>query len=156
MNNKLKIAIVSATVATISTVSFTPALAASYNDSGQKINFFDRVALMLGFKKNLSPEKKAQRIEEMKQKHESKLSARLDGLVAEGKITESQKTELRQKIDAIEQAKLNSAGQTQQQKKEATKQARDDLKAWAEANGISLGDIMPQKQPGQHHGNTQN
>lgn len=151
MNNKVKLAIISVTVASVSAFSVAPALAASYDANGQKIGFFDRVALMLGFKKDLSPEKKAARIESMKQKHEAKQSARLDALVSSGKITEAQKIELKAKLDAIEQAKMSSAGQTKQQRKEATEQVRNDLKSWAEANGLNLADLVPNKAQSPRH-----
>jgi len=156
LNNKLKIAIVSSLVLTTSVMSAAPALAANYDNSGNKIGFFERIGLMLGFKKVLSPEKQAQRIEEMKQRHEAKLNTRLDALVGAGTISEAQKNELKTKIDAIQQAKLSSAGKTKEEKKQAFKQARTDLKAWAEANGIDLGQIMPKRAQGNKHGMMQN
>lgn len=153
MNNKLKIAIISTTVATVSLLSAGPAMAATYVD-GQKVGFFDRVALMLGFKKNLTPEQKTQRIEEMKQRREAKLNTRLDGLVSAGKIIEAQKTELKAKLDAIQLAKLNSAEQTKDGRKQAAKQAHDELKAWAESNGINLSDILPNRPAGRKGAHT--
>lgn len=149
MNNKLKVALISASVAVIGSMSVPTALAANQLD-GKHLSFFDRVALMLGFKSNITPEKRDQKIEQMKQKHEAKLNSRLDQLVADGKLTEAQKTELKTKLDAINQLKFENASKTPQERKQATKQARQDLKAWAEANGLSLADIMPKH--GQKHG----
>ena len=145
MNNKIRIAIISTAVAGTCVISASPVMAASYNESGQKINFFDRVALMVGFKKNLSPEKKAERINQMRQKRDAKLNSRLDALVTQGKISESQKTELKSKLEAIEAIKEANAGKSPQEVKAATKNAREDLKAWAQANNLTLGDIMPAK-----------
>ena len=142
MNNKLRVVIISTAVAGACVTPFTPAMAASYSENGQKINFFDRIALMVGFKKNLSPEKKADRINQMRQKHESKLNARLDALVTQGKISESQKAELKTKLGAIEDIKESNAGKSPQEIKDATKSAREDLNNWLKQNNLSMGDVM--------------
>jgi len=143
MNNKIKIAVISTMVAGISTLSVAPALAS--NQPEGKVSFFEKVALMMGFKKNLTPEKQAEKIAQMRQKHEAKQEARLNSLVTEGKITEAQKNELKAKLDAIEAIKEANAGKSKQEVKAATKTAREDLKAWALANNLNLGDIMPAK-----------
>lgn len=148
MNNKLKIALVSAGVVAMGSMAAPQALAAN-QINGVHLSFFDRVAMLMGFKKNITPEARDQKIEQMKQKHDAKLNARLDQLVADGKLSEAQKTELKAKLDAINQLKFENASKTPQERKQATKQARQDLKAWAEANGISLGDIMPKRAHGQ-------
>ena len=148
MNNKLKIALVSAGVVAMGSMAAPQALAAN-QINGAHLSFFDRVAMLMGFKKNITPEARDQKIEQMKQKHDAKLNARLDQLVADGKLSEAQKTELKTKLDAINQIKFENASKTPQERKQATKQARQDLKAWAEANGISLGDIMPKRAHGQ-------
>lgn len=151
MNKKLKILIITTAVASISTLSVAPAMAASYDSTGQKIGFFERIALMLGFKKELGPAKQSARIEQMKQKHEAKQTARLDALVRAGKITDAQRTELEARLEAIEQAKSASAGQTKEQRKESTKQARDALKSWAESNGLDLSELMPKRSQTPRH-----
>jgi hypothetical protein len=143
MNNKIKIAVISTMVVGISTLSVAPALAS--NQPEGKVSFFEKVALMMGFKKNLTPEKQAEKIAQMRQKHEAKQEARLNSLVTEGKITEAQKNELKAKLDAIEATKEANAGKSKQEVKAATKTAREDLKAWALANNLNLGDIMPAK-----------
>ena len=143
MNNKIKIAVISTMVVGISTLSVAPALAS--NQPEGKVSFFEKVALMMGFKKNLTPEKQAEKIAQMRQKHEAKQEARLNSLVTEGKITEAQKNELKAKLDAIEAIKEANAGKSKQEVKAATKTAREDLKAWALANNLNLGDIMPAK-----------
>jgi len=143
MNNKIKIAVISTMVVGISTLSVAPALAS--NQPEGKVSFFEKVALMMGFKKNLTPEKQAEKIAQMRQKHEAKQEARLNSLVTEGKITEAQKNELKAKLDAIEATKEANAGKSKQEVKAATKTAREDLKAWAQANNLNLGDIMPAK-----------
>ena len=146
MNNKIKIAVISTMVVSISTLGATPALAANRPEG--KVSFFEKVALMMGFKKNLSPEKQAEKIAQMRQKHQAKQDDRLNGLVAEGKISESQKAELKTKLDAIEAIKEANAGKTKQEMQSATKSAREDLKTWAQTNNLNLGDIMPARMHG--------
>jgi hypothetical protein len=143
VNNKLKISLLTVVVAGSSTFGAVPALAA--NHPYAKVGFFEKIALMMGFKKNLPPEKRAAKIQQMVERHEAKQNARLDALVAEGKITEAQKTELKAKLDALEDIRKANAGKPRQEIQAATKAARDDLKAWAEANNLRWGDIMPAK-----------
>ena len=143
MNNKLKISLLTLVIAGTTVAGAVPALAANHPDG--KVGFFEKVSLMMGFKKNLTPEKRAAKIQKMQQKHDAKQTARLDALVAEGKITEAQKTELKAKLDELEEIKKVNAGKPRQEVQAATKSARDDLKAWAKANNLSWGDIMPAK-----------
>ena len=143
MNNKIRMAIISTMVVGLSAVSVAPALAANHPEG--KVGFFEKVALMMGFKKDLPADKKAQHIDKMRQKHAEKQTAKLDALVSSGKITEAQKTELKSKIDAIEAIKEASAGKTREEIKAATKNARDDLKAWAESNNLNMSDLMPNR-----------
>mgnify|MGYP003338697116 CR=1 FL=1 len=90
MNNKLKISLLTLVIAGTTVAGAVRALAANHPDG--KVGFFEKISLMMGFKKNLSPEKSAAKIQKMQQKHDAKQTARLDALVAEGKITEAQKT----------------------------------------------------------------
>lgn len=143
MNNKVKIAIISTMVVGLSAVSVAPALAANHPDG--KVGFFEKVALMMGFKKDLPADKRAQHIDQMRQKHADKQAAKLDALVSSGKITEAQKTELKAKIDAIEAVKEANAGKSREEIKAATKSAREDLKAWAQANNLNMSDLMPNR-----------
>jgi len=146
MNNKAKLIITSVVASSMLVVSSAPALAAT--DSGTKPSFWDKIMLDLGFKKNLSPEKKQAKVADMKAKHAQKLNDRLDTAVAAGKLTAEQRTVLQQKLEAMEQIKQANAGKTKQEKRDALKPAREDLKNWATQNSISLGDIMPQKPHG--------
>ena len=143
MNNKAKLIVTSVVASSMLVVNAVPALAAS--DIANKPNFWNKIMLDLGFKKNLSPEKKAARVEEMKAKHTQKLNDRLDAAVAAGKLTAEQRTTLSQKLGAIEQTRQANAGKTKQEKREALKSARAELKQWASDNGVNLKDIMPQK-----------
>lgn len=90
VNNKLKISLLTVVVAGSATFGAVPALAANHPNG--KVGFFEKIALMMGFKKNLPPEKRAAKIQQMLEGHEAKQNARLDALVAEEKITEAQKT----------------------------------------------------------------
>ena len=142
MNNKTKLIITSVVASSMLVVSAAPALAA---DTATKPSFWDKIMLGIGFKKDLSPEKKAARIEAMKAKHDQKLNARLDSAVAAGTITAEQKDVLKTKLQAIEDIKAQNAGKTKQEKRDAMKAAREDLKNWASNNNINLQDIMPAK-----------
>ena len=153
MNNKTKLIITSVVASSMLVVSAVPALAAT--DTTAKPSFWDKIMLSIGFKKELSPEKKAARVEEMKAKHTQKLNARLDSAVTDGKLTTEQRATVQQKLEAIEQIKQANAGKTKQEKRDALKSAREDLQKWASDNGVNLGDIMPQKPHGPGAGKTQ-
>ena len=146
MNSKAKLIVTSVIASSMLAVSAVPALAAT--DTPNKPNFWNKVMLDLGFKKNLSPEKKAARVEEMTAKHIQKLNDRLDAAVAAGKLTAEQRTTLSQKLGAIEQTRQANAGKNKQEKREALKSARTELKQLASDNGVNLKDIMPQKPHG--------
>lgn len=141
MNNKIRIALVTVVVAGSAALGAVPALASNHPDG--KVGFFEKIVLMMGFKKNLTPEKRSTKIQQMQERHEAKQNARLDGLVADGKITETQRTELKAKLDELETIKKANAGKTPQEVQAATKSARNELKAWAKANNLNWGDIMP-------------
>lgn len=143
MNNRTKLIITTVAASTMLVVSSTPALAAADNQT--KPSFWDKIMLGIGFKKQQTPEKRAERIEAMKAKHQQKLDSKLNAAVASGAITTEQKDVLANKISAIEEIKRQSAGQTRDQKKEALKSARADLKQWASDNNVKLADIMPAK-----------
>lgn len=146
MNNKTKLIITSVVASSMLVVSAAPALAADTNQS--KPSFWDKIMMGIGFKKDLSPEKKADRIKAMEVKHEQKLNERLDAAVSAGKLTAEQKDALKAKLEAIEQIKAQNAGKTKQEKRDALKSARADLQQWATDNGVNLQDIMPQKPHG--------
>ena len=143
MNNKAKLILTSVVASSILVVSSAPALAAT--DTTTKPNFWDKIMLGIGFKKQHTPEKRAERIEAMKTKRSQKLDTRLSEAVSAGKLTQEQSDVLKQKLQAIDQIKMQSAGKTKQEKRDAMKTAREDLKQWASDNGISIQDIMPQK-----------
>ena len=143
MNNKAKLILTSVVASSILVVSSAPALAAT--DTTTKPNFWDKIMLGIGFKKQHTPEKRAERIEAMKTKRSQKLDTRLSEAVSAGKLTQEQSEVLKQKLQAIDQIKMQSAGKTKQEKRDAMKTAREDLKQWASDNGFSIQDIMPQK-----------
>ena len=143
MNNKAKLILTSVVASSMLVVSSAPALAAT--DTTTKPSFWDKIMLGIGFKKQHTPEKRAERIEAMKTKRAQKLDTRLSEAVASGKLTQEQSDVLKQKLQAIDQIKMQNAGKTKQEKRDAMKTAREDLKQWASDNGISLSDIMPQK-----------
>lgn len=75
----------------------------------------------------------------------SKLSERLQEKVADGTITEEQKTALEEKL--AEMRKLHEANRDSRlirdEQREGHEQAREELESWAEENGIPLDDILP-------------
>jgi hypothetical protein len=101
--------------------------------------------LGIGFKKQHTPEKRAEHIEAMKTKRAEKLNTRLADAVTAGKLTQEQSDVLKTKLEAIDAIKAQNAGKTKQEKRDAMKAAREDLKNWATQNGITLSDIMPSK-----------
>jgi hypothetical protein len=143
MNNKAKLIVTSVVASSMLVVSSAPALAAA--DSGTKPSFWDKIMLGIGFKKQHTPEKRAERIEAMKTKRAEKLNTRLADAVAAGKLTQEQSDVLKTKLEAIDAIKAQNAGKTKQEKRDAMKSAREDLKNWASQNGITLSDIMPNK-----------
>ncbi len=143
MNNKAKLILTLVVASGMVVVSSAPALAAT--DTTTKPNFWDKIMLGIGFKKHHTPEKRAERIEAMKTKRAQKLDTRLSEAVSADKLTQQQSNELKQKLQSIDQIRAQNAGKTKQEKRDAMKAAREDLKQWASDNGISLSDIMPQK-----------
>jgi hypothetical protein len=154
MNNKTKLIITSVVASSMLVVSAAPALAA--DTTQPKPSFWDKIMLGIGFKKDLSPEKKQAKIEAMKVKHEQKLNERLDAAVTAGKLTTEQKDTLKIKLQSIEDIKAQNAGKTKQEKRDALKSAREDLQKWASDNGVNLQDIMPQKSHPMHDKTSKN
>lgn len=95
-------------------------------------------------------EDRTNRASERNQKFES----RLDQAVKDGKITEEQKKLILDKMSSMkatrtaEIEKLKSM--TPEQRREAMKTHKNDLKTWAEENGIDLKSIMGELGPGMH------
>ncbi|MBI3341652.1 hypothetical protein HY024_00855 [Candidatus Curtissbacteria bacterium] len=77
---------------------------------------------------------------------QQKLEDRLSQLVKDGKISQDQKQKILAKLKELQanrQANLQSAkSMTPEQRKAAIQKERDDLKAWAQQNGIDLKNLM--------------
>lgn len=77
---------------------------------------------------------------------EAKFTAHLDQLVKDGKLTEAQKTSIiakRAELQSQQAAFMASLKtMTSQQRQDAIKKMRDDLAAWAQANGIDVHQLM--------------
>ena len=88
-------------------------------------------------------EAKDERMAEMN----ARVEGRLDQAVAEGKITEDQKQLIITKHGELQterEASIDSwQGMTQEARREAMQKKHDELKAWAQENGIDLGMFMP-------------
>lgn len=78
--------------------------------------------------------------EEMHASHQARLEERLDEAVEAGELTEDQKNRILAKLEEIKQQHETSRedfkDMTREERHEAMKQKRDDLKKWAEENNI--------------------
>lgn len=89
-------------------------------------------------------------------KRQQKFESRLDQAVKDGKITEDQKKMILEKMSSMkanreaEMEKLKSM--TPEERKAAMKDHKDDLKTWANENGIDLKSILGEFGPRMHHG----
>lgn len=79
--------------------------------------------------------------EERHIKLQVRFDERLMQLVADGKITEEQKAKILEKFAELKEQKVHREefkNMTRDERKAAYKQKHEELKAWAEANGIDL------------------
>ncbi len=94
--------------------------------------------------KTVFEEHKAERQEEMKQKHEEHLNK----LVSEGKLTEDQKNALIAKREEMREKYGKGTDEwknkTPEEKREMMEQHREEMEKWAEENGIDLKDLRPE------------
>ncbi|MCA9333274.1 hypothetical protein KDA00_05385 [Candidatus Saccharibacteria bacterium] len=78
--------------------------------------------------------------DDMKAKHQEKLEERLSKAVEDGNITEEQKTKILEKLDQLKQDreanKDKVQNMTQEERKAFMEEKRNELKTWAEENGI--------------------
>lgn len=66
------------------------------------------------------------------------LEQRLDTAVADGKITEDQKNAIIAKHNEIHEQMQSMKGLTPEERKQQMQKIRDDLKTWAQDNGITI------------------
>lgn len=84
--------------------------------------------------------------QDMKQKRQAMLKARLDQAVKDGKLTADQETKLLAEIQTLHD-------QNKADKKGDRKEMHDHLEQWAKDNGIDLSQVLPHPDgPRGHHG----
>lgn len=87
--------------------------------------------------------------------HQAKLEERLDEAVAEGKLTDDQKSKILAKMKELTNAREGKReafkDMTKEERRDAMKQHREDLKTWAEANDIPE-EYLPFRFHVRHHG----
>lgn len=116
---------------------------AATNNSGGTDSIIDRIAT----KFNLNKEEVAQVFEEERAareaEREQRVEERLTQAVADGKITEEQKTKILAKLEELHAKREAWKDKTPEERKTAIKQLHDELRQWAEDNGVPLGYVMP-------------
>lgn len=81
--------------------------------------------------------------EEHHNQMEARFQERLSSLVADGKLTNEQKTQLEAKHEEMEANHQELRSITGPEKREAMQAYHEEIQTWAEANGIDFDQIMP-------------
>lgn len=93
--------------------------------------------------------------DDQREKHhevmQQKLEERLNQAVKDGKITEDQKTKILEKHAEFKQNHESLKDMTPEERRTAMQQKHDELKSWAEAEGIDLSYLMMGHGMGRHH-----
>ena len=109
--------------------------------TGNHATLVDKIAQ----KFNLNKDEVQKVFDEDKTSHEAartgKLTARLDQAVKDGKITEVQKTANLQKMQEMRDYNDSIKDKTRDERKQLMKAKMDEIKAWADAQGLS--DYLP-------------
>lgn len=97
----------------------------------------------------LNQEEVEQVFEEHKQEKQAERQAEkeeaLSQAVTDGKITEEQKQLILQKMEENKGFKSSLKDLSQDEKRQKVQEHREEMKAWAEENGIDMKEIMPNK-----------
>lgn len=83
--------------------------------------------------------------DEMHAEHEARMLDKFDQLVSEGKITEDQRNAIVDKLTTLREEHDSQAWQSlsKEERRKKMESKHEELKAWAEAQGIELDVIMP-------------
>lgn len=126
----------SAAIIAGSSLSTLPALAQGSNNQPQQKNIFEIIAEKFGLKKG-----DVQKV--VQDHHKQKAEERLNKAVEDGKITEDQKKKIIEKMEDNFKFRESLKDKSPEERKEAIKKHREEMKKWAEENKIPIQFIMP-------------
>jgi hypothetical protein len=95
-------------------------------------------------------EQREEHRQEMEQRHEEHLAE----LVANGTITEAQKQALQAKHEEMQEKKASFKDLSPAERKAQMETFHAEMESWAQAQGIDLPTIRPEKGMGGHHGHS--
>lgn len=81
--------------------------------------------------------------DERQAEHEQKLKDKLDQAVKDGKMTQAQADQIVAKLKELKDFRTSLKDKTPQERHEALKDKRDELRQWAKDNNIPLRYLMP-------------
>lgn len=124
----------------------------AHGDGTNKDELIDRIAADAGVDRTTIEASFEAHREEMKAERETARAERLDGLVADGTLTQEQRDALEAKFSEMQDAKeaLRDQDLTREEMHQQMEQTRDEFEAWAEEQGIDLDAIKPEG--GRGHG----
>lgn len=118
----------------------------SGNKTEQSANGFPSIIQKLIDKFNLNPEEVTQVLDETRKEHQQQAQAdfeeKLNEAVGNSRITEDQKNKILAKHEEMKNSKENWENLSPEERKEKAKTQQEELKAWAEQNGIDLKDFF--------------
>jgi polyhydroxyalkanoate synthesis regulator phasin len=122
------------------------AIAATNND-GSYPPVVDKIATKFNLNKDEVKKVFDEQRAEHQAEHKKNLEDKLTQAVKDGNLTEDQKTKLLAKMEEFASAREEERDQNREERQ----QRRDDLKNWAEENGINLDEILPKPNGGRGH-----
>ena len=127
---------------------------ASAHEGGAKDSLVEKLASKFNLNKDEVKQVFEENRAERQAKHQAEFEKKLEQLVADGKITSEQKDKITAKFAELKQKRESEKDSeaTKEERKESFKKEREELKAWAEQNGIDLDLIKPEGGPGGHGG----
>jgi len=118
----------------------------SGNKTEQSANGFPNIIQKLIDKFNLNPEEVSQVLEETREEQHQQAQAnfeeKLNEAVENGRITEDQKSIILAKHEEMKNSKENWKDLSPEERMEKGKTMKEELKTWAEQNGIDLKDLF--------------
>ena len=118
----------------------------SGNKTKQSANGFPSIIQKLIDKFNLNPEEVTQVLDETRQEHQQQAQAnfeeKLNEAVGNGKITEDQKNIILAKHEELKNGRDSLEDLSPEERRQKAQTQQEELKAWAEQNGIDLKDFF--------------
>ncbi len=128
----------------VAVVGFLGAVGASAQVKGNQSFVIQKLAEKFNLKaddiQKVFDEVQQQRQQEMQQKMETQYKEKLDKMVADGKLTQAQEDAILAKREELEKKyeELKGLALTVDERNAKMKEIQDELKKWAEDNGIDL------------------